>query len=78
MWGNSPELTQAAFESGKRPTEQWMNQDAERLMKILCGTKPFPGWNERLNGPGMYILYCRFIILTTNCILKADYAEILR
>ena len=57
MWGNSPELTQAAYKAGESPTEQWMNPDAENLMKVLRGTKPFAGWNGRLNGPGMCILH---------------------
>jgi len=52
MWGNSPELTQEAFEKGNKPTEQWLNPDAQKLMEMLGGTKPSPGWNGRLNGPG--------------------------
>ncbi|KAF8425340.1 hypothetical protein EV426DRAFT_532203 [Tirmania nivea] len=51
MWGNSPELTQNEFEKGNKPTEQWLNPDAQKLMDILGGTKPSLGWNGRMNGP---------------------------
>ncbi|KAF8465998.1 hypothetical protein BDZ91DRAFT_726124 [Kalaharituber pfeilii] len=51
MWGNSPNLTQAAYEAGERPYEQWMNPEATNLMKKLGGSKPMPGWNGRFNGP---------------------------
>ena len=52
MWGNSPEFTQKEFEKGNKPTEQWLNPDAQKLMGILGGTKPSSGWNGRMNGPG--------------------------
>jgi hypothetical protein len=50
MWGNDPELTQAKWEAGERPKESWVNPEATRLLKTLGGTRPFLGWNDRMNG----------------------------
>ena len=50
MWGNDPELTQEEFEKGKKPVESWINPDADYIRIKLGGTRPFWGWNGRLNG----------------------------
>jgi len=51
MWGNDPELTQAKWKAGERPKESWINPEATQLLKTLGGTRPFLGWNDRMNGP---------------------------
>ncbi|KAG9014731.1 hypothetical protein FRB94_010578 [Tulasnella sp. JGI-2019a] len=51
QWGNDPELDQAAYDSGKRPVESWINPEAEKLRKALGGKRPSWGYNGRLNGP---------------------------
>jgi hypothetical protein len=52
MWGNDPDLNQAAFERGKKPIESWINPEAEKIRQKLGGQRPSWGWNGRLNGPG--------------------------
>ncbi|EIN12210.1 hypothetical protein PUNSTDRAFT_118179 [Punctularia strigosozonata HHB-11173 SS5] len=51
MWGNDPKMTQAAYDAGCFPTESWINPAASELLNTLGGTRPFWGWNRRLNGP---------------------------
>jgi len=50
QWGNDPEVTQAAFDAGARPVQRWINPEATHLRKAMHGSRPFWGWNERLNG----------------------------
>ena len=52
MWGNDPQLNQAAFEAGDKPKESWINPRAEEIRKKLGGRRPSWGWNGRMNGPG--------------------------
>lgn len=51
MWGNDPQLDQAAVDRGEKPVESWINPDAETLRKELNGMRPSWGYNGRLNGP---------------------------
>ncbi|TFK44187.1 hypothetical protein BDQ12DRAFT_593696 [Crucibulum laeve] len=51
QWGNDPELTQAAFEAGEKPTQVWINPEATDVRVALHGGRPSWGWNGRLNGP---------------------------
>lgn len=51
MWGNDPQLDQAAYDQGKRPEESWLNPPAVKFLKDLGGERPFWGYNDRLNGP---------------------------
>jgi len=50
MWGNDPELTQAAFEAGRTVQESWVSQEAKELIASLQGERPSLGWNGRTNG----------------------------
>jgi hypothetical protein len=43
MWGNDPNLTQQAFDQGKRVEESWINPDLRTPQHL--------GWLGRLNGP---------------------------
>ncbi len=56
MWGDDPQLTQTAYQSGSRPVESWINADSP-IMKYRTnppsGTTPprTLGWAGRGNGP---------------------------
>lgn len=50
QWGNDPELTQEAFESGLKARELWINPVADHLRRSLGGHRPSWGWNGRMNG----------------------------
>lgn len=50
MWGNDPQLDQAAFLNGTTPNASWVNPAANQLLAALGGRRPFWGWNGRLNG----------------------------
>jgi len=43
MWGNDPDLNQAAFDAGKRVTQSWINPDLRTPQHL--------GYLGRLNGP---------------------------
>ncbi|KAG8897397.1 hypothetical protein FRC01_011354, partial [Tulasnella sp. 417] len=51
MWGNDPQLDQAAVDAGEKPIESWINPEAEELRLGLGGMRPSWGYNGRLNGP---------------------------
>lgn len=51
MWGNDPQLDQAAVDAGEKPVESWINPRADELRKELGGMRPSWGYNGRLNGP---------------------------
>ena len=65
MWGNDPKLTQAAYDSGQKPVESWINPRADAIRKSLGGKRPTWGWNGRLNGPGKLSLALRSLIWQT-------------
>lgn len=63
MWGNDPELNQAAVDAGKKPVEAWINPEAEKLRLELGGKRPSWGYNGRLNGPAdNFIRYVQFFV----------------
>lgn len=43
MWGNDPTLTEAGYNSGKKPKQSWVTEKPADV--------PNHGWLERLNGP---------------------------
>ncbi|KAF4462444.1 hypothetical protein FALBO_10748 [Fusarium albosuccineum] len=51
MWGNDTELTPARAAEGAKPTQSWINRDANDIRKSLKGSRPSWGWLGRLNGP---------------------------
>ncbi|KIJ23179.1 hypothetical protein M422DRAFT_56937 [Sphaerobolus stellatus SS14] len=51
MWGNDPEVNQVAYEAGERPKESWFNPEGSNLVESMHGSRPWWGWNERMNGP---------------------------
>jgi hypothetical protein len=51
QWGNDHELTQAAYDAGKRVQQSWINPEADAVRISLHGGRPSFGWNGRLNGP---------------------------
>ncbi|KAL7903776.1 hypothetical protein GGI35DRAFT_491568 [Trichoderma velutinum] len=63
QWGDDSSWNQAKHEANKAdgigPGECWINPVANNLRKNLHGTRPFWGWNGRLNGPAdNYIASC--------------------
>ncbi|KAG8972690.1 hypothetical protein FRB90_010165 [Tulasnella sp. 427] len=69
MWGNDPDLDQAAIEGGQKAEESWINPAAEELRRDLGGKRPSWGWNGRLNGPAD-----NFISACTSCHGRAQSA----
>ncbi|KAG8909046.1 hypothetical protein FRC01_007179, partial [Tulasnella sp. 417] len=70
MWGNDPDLDQAAFDAGQEPAESWINPRAEELRRELGGKRPSWGYNGRLNGPAD-----NFISACTSCHGRAQSFE---
>lgn len=71
MWGDDPDLDQAAFDAGQEPVESWINPRAEELRRELGGKRPSWGYNGRLNGPAD-----NFISACTSCHGRAQLSGV--
>lgn len=49
-WGNSPNLTYADYQAGKRPEESWINPEAKRMFAKRAPDDQM-GYLGRMNGP---------------------------
>ncbi|KAF4450364.1 hypothetical protein F53441_6488 [Fusarium austroafricanum] len=66
QWGNDPLFTQKDYDKTfgpknehPKPKECWINPEAEEIRIKEKGTRPFWGWNGRMNGPAdNYISAC--------------------